>query len=105
MIYNRLATGDALQMDATVLYALHIDGGPVTHAIEQTPSPYNTYLHPGLTPTPICTVSPSALAAVLHAPPGPWMYFEVIDRAGDEKFSRTFAEQLAAEALAAKRGL
>ena len=105
VIYNRLAIGDALQMDATVLYALHIDGGTVTHAIEQTPSPYNTYLHAGLTPTPICTVSPSALAAVLHAPPGPWMYFEVIDRAGDERFSRTFAEQLAAEALAAQRGL
>ncbi len=105
VIYNRLATGDALQMDATVLYALHIDGGPVTHAIEQTPSPYNTYLHAGLPPTPICTVSASALAAVLHAPPGPWRYFEVIDKAGDERFSSTFAEQLKAEALAAKRGL
>ncbi|HET8991213.1 MAG TPA: endolytic transglycosylase MltG [Acidimicrobiales bacterium] len=105
VIYNRLALGDALQMDATVLYALHIDGGTVTHAIEQTPSPYNTYLHSGLPPTPICTVSPSALSAVLHAPPGPWLYFEVIDRAGNERFSRTFAQQLAAEALAAKRGL
>lgn len=105
VIYNRLASHDALQMDATVLYALHVDGGPVTHAMEATPSPYNTYLNPGLPPTPICTVSPVALRAVLHAPPGPWLYFEVIDRAGDERFSATFAEQLAAEALAAKRGL
>ncbi len=105
VIFNRLALGDALQMDATVLYALHVDGGTVTHAMEETPSPYNSYLHPGLPPTPICTVSPSALSAVLHAPPGPWLYFEVINRAGDEKFSQTFAQQLAAEALAAKRGL
>jgi UPF0755 protein len=105
VIFNRLARGQALQMDATVLYYLGQDGGTVTHAMEETPTPYNTYLNAGLTPTPICTVSRAALRAVLHAPPGPWLYFTVIDKRGDEKFVATFAQQLADEALATQRGV
>ena len=105
VIFNRLARGGALQMDATVLYALGQDGGTVTPSMLQTPSPYNTYLNSGLTPTPICTVSTVALKAVLHAPPGPWLYFVVIDKSGTEAFATTFAEQLKNERLAASRGL
>jgi UPF0755 protein len=99
VIFNRLAKGGPLQMDATVLYYLGLDGGTVTHAMLQTPTPYNTYLNNGLTPTPICTVSTIALNAVLHAPPGPWLYFTVIDKNGDEAFATTFAQQLKNEQL------
>ena len=105
VIYNRLARGGPLQMDATVLYYFNQDGGTVTHAMLETPTPYNTYLNTGLTPTPICTVSTFSLNAMLHAPAGPWLYFEVIDKNGDEAFSTTFAQQLANEQLAALRGL
>lgn len=104
VIYNRLAGGGPLQMDATILYGLGRDGGTVTHQMLQTPSPYNSYLHNGLTPTPICSPSSSALRAVLHAPPGNWLYFTVIDKAGDEAFASTFAEQLKNEQIAASRG-
>jgi len=92
-------------MDSTVLYSLGQDGGTVTHAMLQTPGPYNTYLNSGLTPTPICAVSTIALNAVLHAPAGPWLYFTVIDKNGDEAFSTTFAQQLKNEGLAASRGI
>lgn len=105
VILNRLANGAALQMDSTVLYYFQQDGGTVTHAMLQTPTPYNTYLNAGLTPTPICTVSSNALAAILHAPPGPWLYFTVVDKNGTEAFSTTFAQQLANEHLAATRGI
>lgn len=105
VIFNRLARGSPLQMDSTVLYYLGQDGGTVTHAMEETPTPYNTYLHTGLTPTPICTVSRAALRAVLHAPPGPWLYFTLMDKQGDMKFVTTFAQQLRDEAIAAKRGV
>lgn len=105
VIFNRLAKGGPLQMDATVLYFFKQDGGTVTHAMLQTATPYNTYLNAGLTPTPICTVSTYALDAVLHAPPGPWYYFTVVDKNGTEAFSTTFAEQLANERLAASRGI
>jgi UPF0755 protein len=38
-------------------------------------SPYNTLLHPGLPPTPISTISISALAAAAHPAPTNWLYF------------------------------
>ena len=37
--------------------------------------------------------------------PGGWLYFELVEKDGTEQFSDTFAEQLAAEALAESRGL
>ena len=105
VILNRLARHDALQMDSTVLYALGRDGGTVTPAMLQTNSPYNTYLYAGLTPTPICVVSPAALAAMLNPPPGPWQYFVVVDKQGTMAFSTTYAEQLANEARAKANGV
>lgn len=104
-ILNRLARGGGLQMDSTVLYALGRDGGTVTPADLRTRTPYNTYLHAGLTPTPICVVSMTALRAMLNPPPGPWLYFVVIDRAGHEAFAATFAEQLRNEQRARAAGL
>ena len=104
VIFNRLARGGPLQMDATVLYALGLDGGTVTHAMLETKSPYNTYLVAGLTPTPICTVSPDAIKAVLNPPPGPWLYFTVVDRSGTEAFATTFAQQMANERRAVTNG-
>jgi UPF0755 protein len=105
VIYNRLQRGGPLQMDATVLYYLHRDGGAVTPAMLQTPEPYNTYLNLGLTPTPICTVSKFSINAVLHAPAGSWLYFTVINKNGQEAFSTTFAQQLANERKAQSRGI
>jgi UPF0755 protein len=105
VIYNRLARGGPLQMDATVLYYFNQDGGTVTHTMLETPTPYNTYLNTGLTPTPICTVSKFSLNAVLHAPAGTWLYFTLINKNGREAFSTTFAQQLANEKIAEKLGL
>ncbi len=109
VIYNRLDVGMRLQMDSTVLYPLGMDGGTVTPAMLTVPSPYNTYLNAGLTPTPICTVSTSALTAVLHPTSTPasrhWIYFTLVKKDGTMAFSDTSAEQLANERLAASRGI
>jgi UPF0755 protein len=105
VIFNRLKRGGSLQMDSTVLYYLGKDGGRVTRAMLKQNNPYNTYLNAGLTPTPICVVSPAALNAVLHAPAGKWLYFTLVSKDGTEAFSETFAEQLANERLAASRGI
>lgn len=105
VIFNRLARGGPLQMDSTVLYYFKQDGGTVTSAMLATPTPYNTYLNAGLTPTPICTVSTFALNAILHAPAGSWLYFTLINKNGDEAFSTTFAQQLKNEKIAHARGL
>ena len=105
VIYNRLARGMKLQMDSTVLYSEGRDGGPVTAADLALDTPYNTYKHTGLTPTPICFPSAASLAAALHPATGNWLYFVVVQRDGTEAFSDTFAGQQANEQLARSRGL
>ena len=102
VIFNRLARGGPLQMDSTVKYPLGLDAGAVTSSMLANPTPYNSYLHTGLTPTPICAVSTTALHAVLHAPPGNWLYFVLFDQRGDEKFASTYAQQLRNERQAAR---
>ena len=105
MVYNRLDRDMLLQMNSTVLYALGQDGGTVTSADLSLPSPYNTYLHKGLTPTPTCFPSEEALRAALDPPAGDWLYFVVVQQDGTEAFSDTYAGQQANEALAAQRGV
>jgi UPF0755 protein len=105
VILNRLANQMPLQMNSTVLYALDQDGGQVTQQDLELKSPYNTYLHVGLTPTPICFPSPAALQATLHPPQGKWLYFVLVKSDGTEAFADTYSEQLANEALANQRGL
>ncbi len=103
VVLNRLGRGMPLQMDSTVLYALGRDGGPVTAADLRTQTPYNTYLHAGLPPTPTCFPSRASLEAALDPPAGSWLYFVVVQSDGTEAFSDTFAGQQANEALAAAR--
>ena len=105
VILNRLQRGGGLQMDATVLYYLDKDGVKVTPGMLQLSTPYNTYKHAGLTPTPICQVSAVALRAMLHPPVGSWLYFVVVDKAGTEAFATTYAEHLRNVELARSRGL
>jgi UPF0755 protein len=105
VVLNRLSHHAGLQMDSTILYALGMDGGTVTPAMLRIHSPYNTYLHAGLTPSPICVPSMYALRAMVKAPPGTWYYFTLVSRDGTEAFASTFAQQLANERLAASRGL
>ena len=105
VIYNRLGAGMNLQFDSTVLYGLHLTGGSPTYAQLASPSPYNTYLNPGLPPTPISAPSAAAISAALNPAVGPWLYFVTVSSNGAEAFSVTYAQQLANEALAAARGL
>jgi UPF0755 protein len=69
------------------------------------PTPYNTYLNTGLTPTPICSPSPQAPSAAVHPPAGGWLYFVLVNKDGTEAFADTYAEQLANEQLAKERGV
>lgn len=105
VVYNRLARGMKLQIDATVIYAL---GRPVTSVSAedlQIDSPYNTYKVNGLPPTPIASPGVASLEAALHPTPGPWLYYVLVSRDGAMAFSETYAEQLQNEALAKQRGL
>ena len=62
VIVNRLREGMLLQIDATLCYAKGgCPPGPVD-ADRRRDSPYNTYQHAGLPPTPIATVGETAFA-------------------------------------------
>jgi UPF0755 protein len=93
---NRLRQGMKLDADPTVLYALGIQGqdGPLTEAELRVDSPYNTYLHPGLPPGPICNPGLQALEAVAHPAHTTALYF-LTTPDGRLVLARTLAEQLA----------
>lgn len=90
---RRLRRGMRLQTDPAVIYGLGPDfNGDLTRADLKRNTPYNTYLHKGLPPTPIAMPSAAALHAALHPAPGKALYF-VAKGDGTHQFSDTFAEQ------------
>jgi UPF0755 protein len=91
VIFNRLADKMLLQMDATLGYVLPSHDGFYTYEELKVDSPYNTYLHPGLPPTPICNPGLASLNAAAHAPASTYYYF-LAKPDGHCVFARTFAE-------------
>jgi cell division protein YceG involved in septum cleavage len=68
VIYNRLALDMDLQIDATLLYGT--PAGTKVRDVRYLDTPYNTYMHPGLPPTPIANPGRASIEAALHpAPP------------------------------------
>ncbi len=105
VVFNRLADGTPLQIDATVLYAIgerRLQTTPEERAVD---SPYNTYVIRGLPPTPISSVTDASLLAAIAPADGPWRYYVLIDGDGRHAFAETFAEHLANVAVAEERGL
>ncbi|MDR2708424.1 MAG: endolytic transglycosylase MltG [Elusimicrobiota bacterium] len=66
IFYNRLKKGIKLESCATVLYAMGVVKPRLTIAETKFPSPYNTYLHYGLPPGPICNPGIQAIKATLY---------------------------------------
>lgn len=98
---NRLRIGMPLQADPTVQYAIQQATGRrkprLLFADYEFPSPYNTYLIPGLPPGPIGAPSQASLQAVLAPANVPYLYF-VGDGTGRHIFTRTHAEHVRAAA-------
>lgn len=95
---KRLQQGLPLGADPTVEYALGIRqtaDQPLTYAQVKTPSPYNTYINPGLPPTPIASPGLASLKAALAPEDTPYLYF-VARYDGTHVFSRTLSEHEAA---------
>ncbi|HNV48582.1 MAG TPA: endolytic transglycosylase MltG [Spirochaetota bacterium] len=88
---NRLGRGMKLQADPTVRYALNKPRGALTMDDIRHRSRYNTYIHHGLPPGPICSPGRAALAAALRPAQTPYLYF-VSRGDGSHYFSRTLDE-------------
>jgi UPF0755 protein len=81
-----------LQTDPTVIYGLGSGfDGNLRRRDLTTDGPYNTYLRPGLPPTPIAIVGLASLQAALQPAATDALYF-VARGDGTSEFSRTLAE-------------
>ena len=84
---NRLRVGMPLQTDPTVIYGLgERYDGHLHKADLVSDSPYNTYLHAGLPPTPIAMPGKASLLAAVQPAPGKFLYF-VAKGDGTSQFS------------------
>lgn len=96
VLINRLNQHMRLQFDPTVIYGMGTAyQGKITKLDLQTDTPYNTYVHAGLPPTPIAMPSLGAIQAALHPLRHDYLYF-VARGDGSHQFSKTLVEHNAA---------
>ena len=92
VIYNRLTNAGNfpyLNIDATIVYA---QGGNSETIDTSLDSPYNTYMYPGLPPTPISNPGLSAILAALSPAETKYYYYALNPAAGEHHFSETLKE-------------
>ena len=90
--YNRLRIGMPLEVDATIEYALPRHADVITYRDLKIDSPYNSYLHAGLPPTPIANPGEPSLVAAFNPRPSNYLYY-VYKGDGHHAFSTTLAQQ------------
>jgi len=92
--YHRLRLGMPLEVDASIEYALPAHHAVLTYKDLAVDSPYNTYQHEGLPPTPISNPGAASLRAAFNPEPSPYLYY-VYRGDGRHAFAKTLAEQQA----------
>ena len=90
VLVNRLQKRIPLSCDATIIYAMKLDGtyeGNLTKADLRMESPYNTYIHLDLPPGPISNPGASSLRAAIRPANTDYLYY-VSRNNGTHQFSR-----------------
>ena len=94
---NRIRLGMRLESDPTIIYGI-TKGKPLGRGIRMSElradTGWNTYVIPGLPPTPIANPGRQALEAVLNPPQTEDLFF-VADGTGGHAFARTYEQHLA----------
>jgi len=120
VIYNRLFLGAPLQIDATLYYGQ--PAGTAFDTLKAIDTPYNSYLHTGLPPTPIANPGRASIAAALNPSPNPslgdplckglpkaapciYLYYVVADAEGHHVFAVTLDQHNANVQAAKDAGL
>lgn len=92
---NRLNQGMRLQTDPTVIYGITRGEGVLGRGLRQSElrreTPWNTYVIPGLPPTPIANPGLASLEAAVDPDATPYIFF-VADGTGGHAFAVTLAE-------------
>ena len=105
VIWNRLRKDMLLQIDATIQYALGKTKPLLTYDDLKIDSPYNTYKHAGLPPTPISNPGLAALQAAANPTDDKYLYYVARnDGTGRHYFSTTYEQFLVDKAKAQSNG-
>ena len=94
--HNRLRAGMKLEADPTVAYAMGGYKGRLYYKDLEVDSPYNTYLHVGLPPGPICAPGKAAIIAALYPDTTCNALYFVAKGDGGHIFSLTLRDHVAA---------
>ena len=107
VIYNRLAAGEPLGIDATSCYEKGQIPCELTTAELEDNSPYDTRAKPGLPPTPIASPGRAGIEAALSPAEGDWHWYVLDAEAGDGSsfFTNDYAEFQAAKQRCIDAGL
>jgi len=120
VIYNRLYLRMALEIDATLSYGQPEDT-PFS-VLKARDTPYNTYLHEGLPPTPIAAPGRASIEAAMNPAPNPslgdplcadlpdgtpcvYLYYVIADEEGRHVFAATLEQHEANVEAARQKGL
>ncbi len=91
VIYNRLRLGMPLEVDASIEYTFPEHHDVITKRDLQIDSPYNTYRHTGLPPTPIANPGKASLDAAFRPAKTDYLYY-VAKPDGHSAFAKTLQE-------------
>jgi len=94
VFHNRLKKRMYLESCATILYALGRYKEKLRYKDLKVDSPYNTYTHFGLPPSPICNPGLKSIKAALYPADSDVLFFVVDKGSGSHIFSRYYRQHL-----------
>lgn len=94
VFHNRLTKKMKLESDPTIIFGLENYDGDIKRSDIRRAHPWNTYVIPGLPPSPITNPGKGAIEATLFPAQSEFLYFVAKDRT-THSFSRTYAEHAA----------
>ena len=92
IFWNRLEIGQPLESCVTIEYLLGVHKNRYSFEDTRTVSPYNTYINPGLPPTPIASPRKDAVEATVDFQESDFLFFLSRPDTGETVFSKTFKE-------------
>lgn len=97
VIYNRLARGMRLEIDATIEYVIKENRPRLLNKDLEVDSPYNTYKYDGLPPGPIASPGLASLEAAADPAETGYLYYVLTSADGAHTFTETYEEFLEAK--------
>lgn len=91
VFHNRLRKHMRLQTDPTVIYGIKNYNGNITRRDLERPTPYNTYVIPGLPPGPISNPGRAAVEAALYPKESTYLFF-ASHNDGTHEFTSTYED-------------